>query len=95
MPEVRFRVRWPDDSVTECYSPSREIGASLSVGTPYPPAEFARRCREGLERGSERVRMKYGYGCGHAALQAEEIDRLAARFADWPEARVLVEAFLT
>jgi len=94
MPEVRFRVRWPDASETLCYSPSRAITECVAVGVPYAPAEFARLCRGALEYGSERVRLKYGYGCGHAALQADDIDRHAERFVDWPDARVIVEAFV-
>ena len=46
-----------------------------------------------LEHGSERVRQKYGYGCGHAAVQIRTIEQLAKPFLDDPQARVVVESF--
>ena len=55
--------------------------------------EFVRLSRAALGIASERVRQKYGMGCGHALAQIAEIERIAARFADRPDARVTVESF--
>jgi uncharacterized repeat protein (TIGR04042 family) len=93
MPEVHFRVRWPDGSLERCYSPSRTIKEYLRAGASYPLADFVARCRAALERGSERVRQKYGQGCGQAAAQIADIERTAGRFdAHDAAARVTVEA---
>jgi uncharacterized repeat protein (TIGR04042 family) len=93
MPELHFKVRWPDQTTTRCYSPSSTIREALSTGTPYPVREFVERSRAALEHGSERVRLKYGYGCGHAAAQIREIAHHAAPFLDDPQARVVIESF--
>lgn len=92
MPEMRFRVRWPDESVSSCYSPSLVVKKFLAVGESYPVDDFVRRSREALEIASERVRQKFGFHCTAAASQVEEIERAAARFADGG-GNVTVEGF--
>jgi uncharacterized repeat protein (TIGR04042 family) len=90
---MRFRVRWPDQSQSNCYSPSLVIKDFFQPGQSYPLAEFVERSRSALAIASERVRQKYGMGCGHAAAQFVEIERTAARFALQPDATVTIEAF--
>jgi uncharacterized repeat protein (TIGR04042 family) len=90
MPEVYFRVRWPDASTSVCYSPSSTISAALPPGSDYALADFVARSRAALEHASARVAAKYGYGCAHAQRQIEEIAERAAQFTD-PTARVVVE----
>lgn len=92
MPEVHFRVRWPDASAMQAYSPSSTIRDAFEIGRPYPVAEFVARSRAALEHASARVAQRYGFGCGHAAAQIREIERVAQRFAD-PTQTVVVEAF--
>lgn len=91
MPEVRFRVRWPDGSQQFCYSPSRVIKEYFISGQPYEVADFLDRTRRALEIASERVRQKYGYSCGQAAAQLAVIEHTAARFR--AGGHVTVEAF--
>lgn len=93
MPEMRFHVRWPDDTTTACYSPSLVIKDFFRPGQRYPLPDFLARSRAALEIASERVRQKYGMGCAHAARQLEEIESLASRFTEQRDAQVLVEAF--
>jgi uncharacterized repeat protein (TIGR04042 family) len=93
MPEMQFRVRWPDKTVSSCYSPSLVIKDYLEVGQSYPLVDFVRRSREALNIASERVRQKYGFYCTGAMGQLAEIDQTAARFAGDADARVVVEAF--
>jgi uncharacterized repeat protein (TIGR04042 family) len=93
MPEIHFRIRWPDQSETRCYSPSTAIMQFLTADRSYPLSEFLGLSRKALEHGSERVRQKYGYGCAQAQLQIEEIERLAVRFIDTPAACVSVMDF--
>ncbi|MGQ0621769.1 MAG: MSMEG_0570 family nitrogen starvation response protein [Panacagrimonas sp.] len=92
MPEVHFRVRWPDRSLMHAYSPSSTIKDAFVLGHPYPVEEFVRRSRAALEHASQRVAQIYGYGCGHAAAQIREIEWTASRF-DEAAQRVVVEAF--
>lgn len=93
MPEMHFRVRWPDGSAQRCYSPSLVIKDFFSPGESYPVADFLERSRTALAIASDRVRAKYGFACGSAAAQLEAIERAAARFEARPDARVTVEAF--
>ena len=62
-------------------SPSRTITQALVAGGRYPVAELVRRCTEALERGSERVRERYGFACTSAAAQIEELSRTATAYA--------------
>jgi len=93
MPEMHFRVRWPDASETRCYSPSLVIRDFFVPGNTYPVPEFLRRSREALSIASERVRAKYGSPCSLALGQLSEIERLAARYAQQAQAEVTVIDF--
>ncbi len=92
MPEMHFRVRWPDQSTTLCYSPSSSIRDNLRLAHPYPVAEFVETSRAALEYASERVAQKYGYGCGHALGQIREIEAQAKPFLGG-DGHVVVESF--
>src|SRR5690242_15342748 len=89
---VHFHVRWPDETHSRCYSPSSIVKNFLRPGESYAVADFVARSRRALEIASERVRRKFGYSCAHAAHTVGEIERIAARFADQPNARIQVEA---
>lgn len=93
MPEMRFRVRWPDDSVSSCYSPSLVIKDFFEVGKAYPLVEFVKRSREALTIASDRVRQKYGFACSAAADELASIESKAARFPREDSQVVQVLAF--
>lgn len=80
MPEMRFRVRWPDGSESLCYSPSLVIEEHLSEGARYGVAEFLGRATTALGAASERVREKYGMPCPRALREIEQITHRAACF---------------
>jgi len=94
MPEMRFRVRWPDQSESLCYSPSLVIKDFLEPGKNYPLEEFVSRSREALQIASERVRQKYGYTCSSAMSQLADIEAVATRFWDDDAPRVTVIEFI-
>ena len=91
MPEVRFRVRWPDGRVETCYSPSTIIKDHLSVGSSYTVPDFLGHCRDGLHAASDRVRALYGSGCSRAMAQLAAIEAAAARQEQ--AAQVTIESF--
>ena len=93
MPEMRFRIRWPDGSLESCYSPSLVVKDFLCVGANYSLPEFLARSRTALEIASERVKEKYGWSCSRAQAQLSRIETAAKRFAAMPDARVIVDAF--
>ncbi|GAB4058741.1 MSMEG_0570 family nitrogen starvation response protein [Uliginosibacterium sediminicola] len=93
MPVMHFRVRLPDSTELNCYSPSLVIKDFLTPGTRYPMADFMSRSREALNIASERVRAKYGYACSSAMDQLAELEAHAQRFANLPDAQVEVLGF--
>ncbi len=93
MPEMRFVVRWPDDTVTSCYSPSLVVRDYLEVGKAYPLDDFVERSRIALTIASQRVEEKFGFPCSNAHAQLSQIVATAGRFAEEAEPVVTVEAF--
>ena len=93
MPEMRFRIRWPDDTTETCYSPSVVIKDYFAVGADYPLTDFLARSRTALNIASERVRAKYGVPCSRALAQLARIEAAAAAFTGVSGARVAVDGF--
>jgi uncharacterized repeat protein (TIGR04042 family) len=93
MPEMHFRIRWPDDRTETCYSPSLVIKDYFSVGADYRIADFLARSRTALNIASERVRAKHGTPCSRALAQLARIEAAAAAFTDVSDARVTVDGF--
>ncbi|MCQ8180142.1 MSMEG_0570 family nitrogen starvation response protein [Methylomonas sp. SURF-1] len=83
MPEMHFKIRWPDSSESLCYSPSLVIKDYFQPGRSYALDDFVGRSREALNIASERVRQKYGYACSSALDQLAQIEAGAMRF--WEE----------
>lgn len=94
MPEMQFRVRWPDGSESLCYSPSLVIEDHVSEGAAYPLADFLCRIGEALRIASDRVQRKYGMPCSRAIGQLAQINSRAAAFAGDEGASVTVLRFL-
>jgi uncharacterized repeat protein (TIGR04042 family) len=95
MPEMRFRIRWPDGATEACYSPSLVIMEFFAPGESYALVDFVERSRSALNMASERVEAKYGYACSRAMAQLKRIETVAKTFSAVAEARVTVEAFET
>jgi uncharacterized repeat protein (TIGR04042 family) len=90
MPVTLFRVRWPDQSETMCYSPSTIVKDYLREGESYSVTEFRERARTALRLASDRVRAKYGYACSRALDELAEIERRSEGVPDPTHARVVV-----
>jgi uncharacterized repeat protein (TIGR04042 family) len=90
---MQFVVRWPDETVTSCYSPSLVVRDYLEVGKAYALREFVERARTALTIASQRVEERYGYPCGYALAQLSQIEAAAERFLERPAPEVRVEAF--
>lgn len=93
MPEMHFRVRWPDGHEERCYSPSLVIQDYFHAGAAYPLPDFLQRSRAALTIASERVRAKYGFACSAALDQLARIEDRAMRFHASPQAQVEIVAF--
>ena len=93
MPEMRFRVLWPDGSRDSCYSPSLVIKDYLVPGQRYPLDGFVQKASEALTVASDRVKARYGFPCSLALGQLRAIEAAAARQPRAQGATVLVEGF--
>lgn len=93
MPEMRFRIRWPDGRSETCYSPSLVIKDYFSVGTAYRLTDFLERSRIALGIASDRVKAKYGMPCRHALAQLARIEAAAGVFTDHADPWVTVDRF--
>lgn len=91
MPEIIFTVRWPDQTQTECYSPSTIVKDYFLAGQSYPLAEFVALSRTALNSASERVRARHGHSCSLALGQLTQIERYAQQFNDFGNALVVIE----
>jgi len=78
MPEMHFRVEWPNGQIDRCYSPSYIVEEHLTVGNTYSVTDFVARVRMALEIASERVRAKYGFACSSALDQLRAVEETAA-----------------
>ena len=92
MPEMTFRVRWPDGGVETCYSPSLVIKDYFEPGGAYALDDFLERSRTALQIASERVQAKYGFACSRALGQLARIEAAAQRFPV-KDAIVTLESF--
>ncbi|WP_210590175.1 MSMEG_0570 family nitrogen starvation response protein [Streptomyces sp. GESEQ-35] len=92
MPELYFRVRWPDGATQRCYSPSTVVENYLTPGGVYELGDFVERSRTALGIASDRVREKYGFACTGASDQLAQIEETAAAYASLDGAEVTVEA---
>jgi uncharacterized repeat protein (TIGR04042 family) len=90
MPEVHVRLRWPDGSVQQVYSPSLVVTDHLQAGRSYPVPDLVARLTTALGEASERVRASYGFPCSRAAASVAAVTRTAAR---QPDGEAVVEAF--
>jgi uncharacterized repeat protein (TIGR04042 family) len=94
MPEMQFRVRWPDGSESLCYSPSLVVEEHISEGAHYPLDDFLSRIGTALRIASDRVQRKYGMPCSRALGQLAQISSRAGSFAGHENASVTILGFL-
>ena len=80
MPEVIFRILWPDGTEEDCYSPSTVIRDHLTAGHCYPVHDFHSRTRLALDLAAKRVEAKHGFRCSSADAQAARIATIITRF---------------
>jgi uncharacterized repeat protein (TIGR04042 family) len=94
MPEIHFKIQWPDGSQATCYSPSTIIKKYLEPNRDYDLVDFVERSRTALNIASDRVRAKYGRACGLALGQLAEIEATAVQFSSQPQPQVKVIEFI-
>ncbi|TNE95272.1 MAG: MSMEG_0570 family nitrogen starvation response protein [Gammaproteobacteria bacterium] len=90
MPEMFFHVKWPDDKVETCYSPSSVIENYFDVGCVYRLDKFMALVEKALKEASERVNAKYGYYCSSASDQLRSLRIKADQYSSLPNPEVAI-----
>jgi uncharacterized repeat protein (TIGR04042 family) len=93
MPEMRFRIRWPDGQEEQCYSPSLVVKDYFVPGETYTLEDFLERSRTALRIASDRVKAKFGFACSRALAQLARIEAAGQHYAARTDAAVRVESF--
>lgn len=94
MPEIRFKIQWPDGSQETCYSPSLIVKQYFEPDREYLLLDFVERSRTALNIASDRVLAKYGRACGLALGQLATIEATAKQFSSQPQSLVRVIEFI-
>jgi uncharacterized repeat protein (TIGR04042 family) len=94
MPEMRFQIEWPDGSQTVCYSPSLIVKEYFTPDQRYDLSDFVARSQTALTIASDRVKAKYGFPCGLALGQLQEIEATAAKYKGQLQPTVKVIRFI-
>jgi uncharacterized repeat protein (TIGR04042 family) len=80
MPEINFKIQWPNGQQELCYSPSLVVKTYFEPGKAYKVSEFVERARESLMIASDRVQEKYGFPCSQALGQLRRIEIMAQQY---------------
>jgi len=80
MPEIRFKIQWPDGTEEVCYSPSLVIKDYFTPDQSYSLDDFVARSRTALTIASDRVQAKYGMPCSLALNQLAKIEHQALQY---------------
>lgn len=94
MPEIRFQIEWPDGEQEACYSPSLVVKQYFTPDESYELDDFVERSRTALTIASNRVKAKFGYPCGLALGQLQEIEAKAMKYAGQTPGKVKVIGFI-
>lgn len=94
MPEINFKIQWPDGTEQNCYSPSLVIKEYFNPGETYEVAEFVEKSRTALNIASDRVKKAYGFPCNRALKQLQQIELKASEYPKSTTPKVLFIDFL-
>lgn len=94
MPEIRFKIQWPDGSQDVCYSPSLVVKDYFTPECEYDLEDFVERSRTALQIASDRVKLKYGSPCGLALGQLEDIIMKSSEYKNFTQPKVQVIQFI-
>jgi uncharacterized repeat protein (TIGR04042 family) len=94
MPEMRFQIEWPDGSQAVCYSPSLIVKEYFTPDQSYELSDFVARSQTALTIASDRVKAKYGFPCGLALGQLQEIEATATKYEGQLPSKVKVIRFI-
>lgn len=80
MPVTHVNIVWPDSKEDKVYSPSSVIKEHFKPGEVLTVEEFLAKAETSLFEASERVRLKFGYGCTSAQAELSRIQQKCTSF---------------
>ncbi len=89
MPEINFKIQWPDGVQEDCYSPSLVVKKYFTPGEEYELNDFVEKSRTALNIASDRVKQAYGFPCSRALGQLKQIESKASEYQNLSEPKVL------
>lgn len=93
MPEINFKIEWPDGTQQICYSPSLVVKQYFTSGEKYELTDFVEKSRTALNIASDRVKEAYGFPCSRALVQLQQIELKASEYQQLSEPKVLFLEF--
>jgi len=94
MPEINFKIQWPDGTEQNCYSPSLVVKKYFNPGEIYELTEFVSKSRTALNIASDRVKKAYGFPCSRALGQLKQIESKASEYQKLSQPKVLFINFI-
>lgn len=94
MPEINFKIQWPDGTQQDCYSPSLVVKQYFTPGVTYELEEFVEKSRTALNIASDRVKEAYGFSCSRALGQIQQIESKASEYQKVTKPKVLFMNFI-
>lgn len=80
MPVTHVNIVWPDHQEDKVYSPSSVVKEHFKSGEVLTIKEFLSKTEASLLEASERVRLKFGYGCTSAQAELNRIQEKCTSF---------------
>ena len=94
MPEINFKIQWPDGTEQTCYSPSLVVKKYFNPGEIYKLEEFVAKSRTALNIASDRVKQAYGFPCSKALVQLKQIESEASKYQNLTAPEILFIDFV-
>ena len=94
MPEINFKIEWPDGTQQKCYSPSLVVKEYFTPGAEYKLTEFVEKSRTALNIASDRVQKAYGFPCSRALGQLKQIEAKASAYQQLANPTVIFLEFV-
>ncbi len=89
MPVTYVHIKWPDNTKDKIYSPSSVIRNYFNPEDEITIKEFEGICNESLDKASDRVAEKFGFGCTSAMAEKKRIYALSKKYKDTEKVKII------
>ena len=89
MPVTYVHIKWPDNTKDQVYSPSTVIENYFTPEEELPITEFNKICNESLDKASDRVAQKFGFGCTAAMAEKKRIQSECKKYKNTEKVKII------